>query len=298
MSNDVLIGQLNSIIDELGKQFQEKYEFSIFDISIKPLDNGIQLTGRVLSKKQHETLLHRVKEFYGDFLEDSIIVLETSLENKEYYQLLQPESLIEVWRTLAKDKLASHILSNDPPFTVLERHHGMVLIQSFDLCMGWIQDLDLEQCKKIEKVDNTILRPPLLITSDQEYVVRSHIWGTAKSTLGAKYLLGGRSLSNGIDCSGLCQYAYYHGCGILLPRHSTDQMKAGIRSTLADGRQGDLIFLRDKKSSFSHAGVFSGHEENLLLHAAREKGKVVCETLDVVFQRYNLMGVRHYILEK
>ena len=63
----------------------------------------------------------------------------------------------------------------------------------------------------------------------------------ASTFKGTPYVWGGEK-PGGFDCSGLVQYVYSK-LGVDLPRHSSDQAKAGTPVALNDLRPGDLVFL-------------------------------------------------------
>ncbi|WP_081625468.1 NlpC/P60 family peptidoglycan endopeptidase RipB [Mycobacterium sp. 141] len=81
-----------------------------------------------------------------------------------------------------------------------------------------------------------------------EYVIRR-----AGSQMGVPYSWGGGSLTGpsrgvdsgadtvGFDCSGLTRYAFA-GVGVLLPRYSGDQYRAGRQLPPSQAKRGDLLF--------------------------------------------------------
>lgn len=62
----------------------------------------------------------------------------------------------------------------------------------------------------------------------------------AKQFIGNPYVYGGKSLTNGIDCSGFTQQIYGH-FGYSLPRTSGAQASSGVRIDYSQHRAGDLI---------------------------------------------------------
>ena len=84
----------------------------------------------------------------------------------------------------------------------------------------------------------------------------------ARQLLGAPYRLGGTT-PEGLDCSGLTQRAYRAGLGVILPRHSTDQLQATLRLHSAPRRHGNLVFAWTAREGPCHVGILvadvSGH---------------------------------------
>lgn len=89
---------------------------------------------------------------------------------------------------------------------------------------------------------------------------------TAFSFKNAPYLWGGKT-TLGIDCSGFVQQVYaIHG--FELPRDARQQVEVGSAvDTLADAKQGDLLFFSSTVSSdISHVGLFL--DSNRVIHAS------------------------------
>jgi cell wall-associated NlpC family hydrolase len=78
----------------------------------------------------------------------------------------------------------------------------------------------------------------------------------ARTQLGTPYVFGG-SRPGGFDCSGLVQWTYAQ-LGVTLPRHSTDQGKAGTPVSPADAQPGDLVYF-DRPGSVDHIGIYAGN---------------------------------------
>lgn len=92
----------------------------------------------------------------------------------------------------------------------------------------------------------------------------------ATSLLGAPYVYGGESWSEGgFDCSGLTQYVYRQA-GILIPRTATQQW-AGISNKVSVPQPGDIIVF-SKLGDIYHVGIYIG--DNKMIHSP-EPGKVV-----------------------
>jgi cell wall-associated NlpC family hydrolase len=98
-------------------------------------------------------------------------------------------------------------------------------------------------------------------------VVARNAVATAVTVMGTPYVWGGSS-ENGFDCSGLIQYAYQQA-GIILPRRSVDQAKAGqlIPREIGLLEPGDILtFSREPGGPVSHVGLYVG--ERRFIHSS------------------------------
>lgn len=85
--------------------------------------------------------------------------------------------------------------------------------------------------------------------------------------VGNRYVWGGTSLTNGIDCSGFTMqiYARY---GISLPHHAASQPGYGTRISASDAQPGDLFFY-GSGSTISHVGIYIGNGQ--IVHASNAR---------------------------
>lgn len=85
--------------------------------------------------------------------------------------------------------------------------------------------------------------------------------------VGNRYVWGGTSLTNGIDCSGFTMqiYARY---GISLPHHAASQPGYGTRISVSDAQPGDLFFY-GSGSTISHVGIYIGNGQ--IVHASNAR---------------------------
>ena len=97
--------------------------------------------------------------------------------------------------------------------------------------------------------------------------VRASAVNLALEAMGTPYRWGGTD-GNGFDCSGLIQYAYREQ-GIVLPRRSVDQARAGaeVPREVAALLPGDILtFVTTAGSAISHVGLYVG--EGQFIHSA------------------------------
>lgn len=80
--------------------------------------------------------------------------------------------------------------------------------------------------------------------------------------VGNKYVYGGTSLTNGVDCSGFT-YRVYEAFGYSLPRTSYAQRSSGKAVDYADAQPGDLIMYS------GHVGIYIG--DGQIVHASNSK---------------------------
>lgn len=97
--------------------------------------------------------------------------------------------------------------------------------------------------------------------------VRVNLVQYAKQFIGNKYVWGGTSLNNGIDCSGFTMRVYEE-YGIKLPHYSVAQSKMGKKVTLAEAQPGDLVFYA-KNGIINHVAIYIGGGQ--VVHASNEK---------------------------
>lgn len=291
--------QLNQVIDRLRLALQEQYELLIFEPGLRVAEGEVELFGQVLTEKQRQQLLKSLREVYPGPLQDRLVVLEKAETGYPRYRLLAPAPPLDLWSAPASKRLATQILPGDPPFSVLLEMEGRLLARAADGSLGWIDKAALEDCLPTEDRPEFI-HPPYPADPELEAKLRLAVWESGRSVLGAPYRLGGRDLQRGLDCSALAQYAYAQGSAallphpILLPKHSLDQMKAGLRIPQEEAQTGDLIFLRHPTKNYSHVAIYSGPDQELVTHASREAGKVVTEPAEQLLSRYRLLGFRTY----
>ncbi|HHV13851.1 MAG TPA: SH3 domain-containing protein [Clostridiales bacterium] len=96
---------------------------------------------------------------------------------------------------------------------------------------------------------------------------RMDIVNKAKEYLGGRYVWGGTSLSNGVDCSGFVR-AIYAKFGYYISRTSREQARGGSSISASDLRPGDLIFY-GSSSYINHVAMYIGNGQ--VIHASNKR---------------------------
>lgn len=124
---------------------------------------------------------------------------------------------------------------------------------------------------------------PTVGTGEQS-AARQRILATAEGLIGTPYVLGGES-PDGVDCSGLVQYAYQRA-GIRVPRTTAAQLQAGRpqRHVLP----GDLLFFHGGGGAVSHVGIYAGKGQ--MIHASSSTRRVIKTDLSKRYWQTHLIG--------
>lgn len=106
------------------------------------------------------------------------------------------------------------------------------------------------------------------VTIDYGNVELNDITNYALQFVGNRYVYGGTSLTNGIDCSAYVQ-AIYRKFNVNLPRTSREQARVGVTiPSLSQAKPGDLIFYATN-GVVHHVAMYLGG--NKIVHASNSK---------------------------
>ena len=100
--------------------------------------------------------------------------------------------------------------------------------------------------------------------------VRTSIVEYSKRFLGNRYVYGGNSLTNGIDCSGFTQQIYAK-FGYKLPRTSRTQANVGTSISASQIKPGDLVFYGNSKT-INHVAIYIGGGK--IIHASNPRSGI------------------------
>jgi uncharacterized protein YgiM (DUF1202 family) len=97
--------------------------------------------------------------------------------------------------------------------------------------------------------------------------VRVELVQYALQFVGNRYVWGGESLTNGVDCSGFTM-KIYEKFGIYLPHSSKAQPSYGTKIKASEAQPGDLFFY-GSGSTISHVGIYIG--DGKIVHASNKR---------------------------
>ena len=104
---------------------------------------------------------------------------------------------------------------------------------------------------------------------------RSQLVNYALQFVGNRYVWGGTSLTNGVDCSGFTMRVM-EKFGVSLPHYSGSQAKMGKAVTSGNMRPGDLIFYAGSGGQVNHVAIYIGNGQ--VVHAASRKSGIKIST--------------------
>ena len=105
--------------------------------------------------------------------------------------------------------------------------------------------------------------------------------------VGNPYVWGGKSLTNGADCSGFA-LSVLANFDIEIERIANDQFHGGTEIDIEDRQPGDLIFYGYGFSYADHTAIYIG--DNQIVHAKSSAEGIVISDYDY----WNYIGVRRY----
>ncbi|MCR4956032.1 MAG: C40 family peptidase [Lachnospiraceae bacterium] len=93
----------------------------------------------------------------------------------------------------------------------------------------------------------------------------------ALSFVGGRYVWGGTSLTNGVDCSGFTM-RIYQKYGVSLPHYSGAQASGGSSISSSEARPGDLFFY-GSGGHISHVAIYIGNGQ--IVHASNSRTGII-----------------------
>lgn len=264
--------------------WSEKYAHPIVELALDSTENSIR--GHVLTSKQ---LADVQRAFAGTDVEvDVVLLTDPSVEPVGW--LAFHGGAGSLFQGPDRARLSTEVDAGDGALRWMGTDGAARLVQVGDGTVGWVEAAEVRVIqapghwpkRPILPSGGTLTAPMGLPALEVEL----------QSWLGVPYVLGGRSRSR-IDCSGLVSLVLRELARVAVPRHSTDQMKCGLRVARGQMGPGDLVFARMRKGRVSHVGWLLAGEGGLdVVHASQRAGHVVRESLDEFEVGYRFMGAR------
>jgi cell wall-associated NlpC family hydrolase len=115
----------------------------------------------------------------------------------------------------------------------------------------------------------------------------------AETMIGIRYLWGGNTPEEGLDCSGFVRYVYEKAAGILLPRLSAQISRKGKPIAQTDLHPGDLVFFNTPRGEATHVGIYVG--EHQFIHAPKTGAFIRIESMRSAYWTSRYYGARRMV---
>jgi len=162
-------------------------------------------------------------------------------------------------------EIATETLGTDGPLELLAEVDAGRLVRAMDGTIGWLE----------RELGESVPTPAI----EPAHGTAEEVVANARSLIGAPYRLGGAT-AHGIDCSALTQRAFRDGIGVILPRHSTDQLATPPRHHEELRFSGDLVFAWTEREGPCHVGILVSAQESSVIHASLSRKCVVEDPLE------------------
>lgn len=269
----------------LSQRMWQAFRWTSLDIrwGICTTTRQLTLFGNVLLRKHVDLLLSPIRQLVGRgwTVSNGAVVSTTT---SQWFGLRK--KVTTLWRewpgAYSTPTLSCELLDTDGPVQMLrDTSHG-TLIKAADGSIGWIEKGELRACHH-RSVDE--------LTTVREFLEKYR---------GASYRSGGTTTS-GIDCSGLLQRIFREVRGVVIPKHSKDQMiylgtahprncflrECAHSACEAKGKRTKMasfaskaLFVTSEHGTVHTGFVIDSSGEAFVLHASSTRGRVICEHFD------------------
>lgn len=257
------VSAIDEQIDRLREQLEARYGWTHLDVAARFVGATLRVTGTIAVPRLRARVHELVQAVAGPSFELELGPMPV----RSWHRIAEPG--IELWAehpSQARRSLATQLRPSDGPIGLLAEAHPGLLVRARDGTVGWLRgELGAREPARV-------LTEPFVPEDPGARVCEA-----ANEYLGVPYLLGGTGPDH-IDCSGLVARAYAKALGVTLPRNSNDQLAVTGRSEAlerAEGRAGDLLFMRSLELGRTHVGIATGRPS--VIHASRSRNSVLEE---------------------
>lgn len=166
-------------------------------------------------------------------------------------------------------------------------HGDRTLVQLPDGTLGWADSVRLLPCRPVDDPWAGIVRArPDVAVPATDPAALDRAAALARERLGRPYLWGGNT-ALAADCSGFVQSIVYAASGVLLPKHTGEQRRMGLRVGAPSIGPGDLVFVRGRDLDLAHVGLaLQAGCDVAVIHSCLSRDRVLEEPLAAFLDRY------------
>ena len=135
-----------------------------------------------------------------------------------------------------------------------------------------IQETHYETITTYENVQNNDTNTSVIEVPVTGNPVGVELYKWATQFVGRPYVLGGVSLTNGIDCSGFTMQIYRQ-IGIELPHFAQSQQRYGVEIPFGQEQAGDLVFFGTSLNNITHVAMADGNGN--MIHASSPRVGII-----------------------
>lgn len=283
----------DAIISAIAADARARYGVAVIDVGVEPTPGGgVRAFGATLLERQKQAVLEALRRATPEPVADEIDVLSDA--TCPALAWVAPLHEVTDLRRLPREDsdLSSQALAGDAPLRLLWRQDPWRLVQMHDLTLGWVHvDEIREVATPFEAHPWEGVRRAVPSASVSVDVPVERLLEAARARVGQPYRLGGTS-TLGLDCSALVQRIYWDVAGLLLPKHTGDQRRLGVRMSRAAVAPGDLLFFKSRDREFGHVALALDDGAQHVLHASMGNGVVAIEPFEAVQAVYAYLGAR------
>lgn len=135
-----------------------------------------------------------------------------------------------------------------------------------------IQETHYETITTYENVQNNDTNTSVIEVPVTGNPVGVELYKWATQFVGRPYVLGGVSLTNGIDCSGFTMQIYRQ-IGVELPHFAQSQQRYGVEIPFGQEQAGDLVFFGTSLNNITHVAMADGNGN--MIHASSPRVGII-----------------------